>query len=66
MIAGGLAVAGNRLTEIEDKIAAIREDAGITCEFHRSAYRGGRKQNAYENLVKYGSDSVNKRKLRFI
>lgn len=33
MVAGGLAVAGNRISEIEDQIAALREDAGIRSEF---------------------------------
>lgn len=62
MVAGGFAVAGNRIAEIEDHIAFLREDAGINSEFHWSAYRGGRKQEAYEALVKYGFDLVNKRK----
>jgi hypothetical protein len=51
MVAGGLAVAGNRIAEIEDAIATIRADAGIRSEFHWSEYRGGRKRKAYEDLV---------------
>lgn len=62
MVAGGLAVAGNRIAEIEDQIAILREDAGISSEFHWSAYRGGAKREAYEALVRYGFDLINKRK----
>lgn len=62
MVAGGIAVAGNRLSEIEDQIAFLREDAGITSEFHWSEYRGGRKRAAYEALIQYGFDLINKRK----
>lgn len=61
MVAGGFAVSGNRLSEIEDRIATLRDDAGIQSEFHWSAYRGGRKRPAYENLVSYAFDLVNKR-----
>ncbi len=61
MVAGGFAVAGNRISEIEDYIANLRDDAGIRSEFHWSAYRGGAKRDAYEKLVKYGFDLVNKR-----
>lgn len=62
MVAGGFAVAGNRLNEIEDHIAKLRDDAGIRSEFHWSSYRGGGRQEAYEALVRYGFDLVNKRK----
>lgn len=62
MVAGGLAVAGNRINEIEDHIATLRADAGIRTEFHWSEYRGGTKQPAYEALIKYGFDLINKRK----
>lgn len=62
MVAGGFAVAGNRISEIEDQIAILREDAGITSEFHWSEYRGGRKREAYEALIRYGFDLVHKRK----
>jgi hypothetical protein len=61
MVAGGFAVSGNRIQEIEDRIAAIKDDAGIKSEFHWSDYRGGRKRAAYENLVKYAFDIINKR-----
>jgi hypothetical protein len=61
MVAGGFAVAGRRMHEIEDRIATLRDDAGITSEFHWADYRGGRKREAYEALVKYGFDLVNKR-----
>lgn len=61
MVAGGFAVSGNRIHEIEDRIATIRDDAGIRSEFHWADYRGGRKQVAYEELVRYAFDLVNKR-----
>lgn len=61
MVAGGIAVAGNRISEIEDQIALLREDAGMTSEFHWSDYRGGRKREAYEALIRYGFDLINKR-----
>ena len=61
MVAGGMAVAGQRIAEIEDRIALLREDAGMTSEFHWSAYRGGRKREAYEALIRYAFDLINKR-----
>lgn len=61
MVAGGFAVAGVRMSEIEDQIARLRDDAGIKSEFHWSDYRGGAKRRAYENLVKYGFALVNQR-----
>jgi Protein of unknown function (DUF3800) len=61
MVAGGFAVSGNRIAEIEDRIAQIKDDAGMRSEFHWSEYRGGHKRLAYENLVKYGFGLVNKR-----
>ena len=61
MVAGGFAIAGNRISEIEDQIAFLREDAGISSEFHWSDYRGGRKRQAYEALVRYGFDLINRR-----
>lgn len=62
MVAGGFAVSGNRINEIEDRIATLRDDAGIKSEFHWADYRGGEKRAAYEALVKYAFDLVNKRK----
>ncbi|MCC7267720.1 MAG: DUF3800 domain-containing protein [Caulobacteraceae bacterium] len=62
MVAGGFAVAGNRMHEIEDQIATLRDDAGIRSEFHWADYRGGNRRVAYENLVDYAFDLVNKRK----
>jgi len=62
MVAGGFAVSGNRINEIEDRIAELRDDAGIKSEFHWADYRGGYKQRAYENLVKYAFELVNTRK----
>ena len=61
MVAGGFAVAGNRINEIEDRIAAIRDDHGMRSEFHWADYRGGRKRRAYESLIDYGFDLVSKR-----
>lgn len=61
MVAGGFAVSGNRINEIEDRIATLRDDAGITSEFHWSSYRGGAKRKAYETLIRYAFDLVNKR-----
>lgn len=61
MVAGGFAVAGVRISEIEDRIAKLRDDAGIKSEFHWSTYRGGAKRQAYERLVDYGFDLVKKR-----
>lgn len=65
MVAGGFAVSGNRINQIEDHIATLRDDAGIKSEFHWSDYRGGKKRLAYEALVKYGFDLVNKRNAAF-
>lgn len=65
MVLGGFAVAGNRIAEIEDRIAALRDEAGIRSEFHWSEYRGGAKRAGYEALVKFGFDLVNKRKAHF-
>ncbi len=53
MVAGGFAVAGHRIAEIERYIAALRQEHSIR-EFKWSEYRGGRKQAAYEALVDYG------------
>ena len=61
MVAGGFAVSGNRISEIEDKIATLRDDAGITSEFHWSDYRGGRKRSGYEALIRLAFDLINKR-----
>lgn len=65
MVAGGFAVSGNRISEIEDYIATLRDDAGIKSEFHWRDYRGGKRRAAYEALVKYGFDLVNKRNAAF-
>ena len=62
MVAGGFTIAGNRITEVEDYIATLRDDAGIRSEFHWCSYRGGRKRKAYEALIDYGFDLVTKRK----
>jgi hypothetical protein len=62
MVAGGFAVAGMRISEIEDEIALLRDDAGIKSEFHWSDYRGGAKREAYERLVRYGFALINQRR----
>ena len=57
MVAGGFAVAGSRIAEIEAHISKLRTDAGMTSEFHWSGYRGGhRKGKAYRALVDYAFD----------
>lgn len=61
MVAGGLAVSGNRISEVESKIAALRQEAGIKSEFHWAAYRGGEKRQAYEALVDYAFELVRNR-----
>ena len=61
MVAGGLAISGNRIAEIEDNIAAIREQAGIRSEFHWAAYRGGKRRVGYESLVRYAFGLINQR-----
>ena len=65
MVAGGIAVSGNRISEIEDRIALLKADAGMRSEFHWSDYRGGRKQVAYENLIRYAFDLIAKRHAAF-
>lgn len=63
MVAGGFAVAGTRIKEISDHIDNIRADAGMSSEFHWSAYRGGhRKKSAYESLVDYAFQLVREQK----
>ncbi|MDF8334137.1 DUF3800 domain-containing protein [Novosphingobium cyanobacteriorum] len=61
MIAGGFAVAGNRIREIEDTIATLRDDAGIRSEFHWADYRGGRRKAGYESLIDYAFQLINQR-----
>lgn len=62
MVAGGFAVAGTRIREIEDQISTLRENAGITSEFRWSNYRGGAKQEAYEALIQYGFGLIKEKK----
>lgn len=61
MVAGGFAVSGNRITEIETAIATLRDDAGIKSEFHWSDYRGGKRKAGYEAFIKYAFDLINKK-----
>ena len=61
MVVGGFAVNGSRIAEIEDRIAAIKAEVGMKSEFHFADYRGGRKQRAYENLVRYAFELIERR-----
>lgn len=61
MVAGGFVVSGHRYAEIEDAIARIREGGGIRSEFHWSEYRGGKRRGAYEALVDYAFELINRR-----
>lgn len=58
MVAGGFLINAKRMLEIEGEIARLRKQAGITSEFHWSAYRGGERRAAYEALVDYAFDLV--------
>jgi hypothetical protein len=58
MVAGGFAVAGSRIAEIESHVAALRDAAGIS-EFHWSDYNG-RHKDAYEALIDYAFGLVEK------
>jgi hypothetical protein len=60
MVAGGFAVAGNRIAEVEAKIAQLRHAGGIKSEFHWADYRGGNRRAAYEALIEYGFDLIRK------
>jgi hypothetical protein len=61
MVAGGFAVAGSRIAEIEAQINDIADRADMRGEFHWSAYGGGKKRAAYEELVEYAFDLTRKR-----
>ena len=54
MVAGGFAVAGSRIAEIEAEIDRIAASHQMRGEFHWSEYRGGKKKAAYEELVDFG------------
>ena len=58
MVAGGFAISGHRIREIEDAIGSMRERARITSQFHWSEYRGGDRRSAYEELIDYGFQLV--------
>jgi hypothetical protein len=62
MVLGGIAVAGHRILEFEERIADIRERGGIRSEFHWKEYRGGAKQRAYEELCSFGFDLINEKR----
>ncbi len=57
MVAGGFAIAGERIAEIEARIAELRALANIR-EFHWADYRGGNRRKAYEQLVDYAFDLI--------
>lgn len=65
MVAGGFAVNGMRIYEVERHVAALRERAGIQSEFHWSGYRGGDRRQAYEALVDYAFDLVEAKQAAF-
>lgn len=57
MVAGGFAVAGHRIEQINERIVALRQSSAIR-EFHWSEYRGGNQRPAYEQLVRYAFELV--------
>jgi hypothetical protein len=61
MVAGGFAIAGSRISQVENAINAIARNHSFNREFHWSEYRGGRKQAAYEDLVEYAFDLTQRR-----
>lgn len=62
MVAGGFAVAGTRIQEVENRVAELRMGCGIRSEFHWSDYRGGARRDGYRALVNYGFELVEARK----
>lgn len=65
MVAGGFAVRGDRVAEIEDAIADLRHSAGIKSEFHWKDYRGGNRRRAYEQLVTLAFELIEKNHAHF-
>ncbi|MGZ2411859.1 uncharacterized protein DUF3800 [Sphingomonas sp. F9_3S_D5_B_2] len=61
MVAGGFAVRGTRIAEVNAAVDRIRASANMTSEFHWSEYRGGDRKDAYEALVRYAFDLVKER-----
>lgn len=61
MVAGGFAVRGSRIAEINARIDRIRAEAGMTSEFHWSEYRGGDRKDAYYDLVRLAFELVKNR-----
>src|SRR5690242_5548084 len=61
MVAGGFAVRGSRIAEINARIDRIRADANMTSEFHWSEYRGGNRRHVYEALARYAFELVKSR-----
>lgn len=51
MVAGGFAVAGHRIDQINRDIEALRQSCSIR-EFHWSEYKGGDQRPAYEGLAR--------------
>lgn len=62
MVLGGVAIAGHRISEVEQAIADIREEAKIKSEFHWKEYRGGARRAAYQKLCRYGFSLIHERK----
>lgn len=58
MVAGGFAIAGSRIAEVNQRIFELRDKAGIKSEFHWSEYRGGGRRAGYEALVDYAFELV--------
>lgn len=63
MVAGGFAVSGTRIAEIENHVAALRHEAGIS-EFHWADYNG-RHKAAYETLIDYAFGLVEQKHAAF-
>jgi len=57
-----LAIAGYRISEIENHIAELRKLGGIRSEFHWSKYRGGERRLAYQGLISYAFDLINQKR----
>lgn len=65
MVAGGFAVRGDRVAEIETTISELRASVGIRSEFHWKDYRGGNRRVAYEALVSLAFDLIEKNHAHF-
>lgn len=61
MVAGGFAIAGHRINEVQNAVRQIREEGKISKELKWSKYRGGPRRQAYEKLIDYSFDLLKKR-----